>query len=78
MSDFETLMIRARYALEPEGENLEDGLDRALAAVLSSIEHTLKRLSKEQRIELIEEIEAFSVQEETPSHKRPELLVVNQ
>ena len=78
MSDFETLMIRARYALEPENENLQGGLAEALAAVLNSIRHTLKRLSEEEQIDLVEEIEAFSIHQEVPLQKRPELLVVNE
>lgn len=79
MSDFETLMIRARYALEPENENLQGSLAETLGTVLNCIRHTLKRLSEEERIELIEEIEAFSIhKKEVPLRKRLELLVVNE
>lgn len=77
MSDIATLIIRARYALEPGDEKLEGDLNHALEAVLGSIENTLRGLGERDRIELIEEIEAFSIQKTTPSHSHLELLVVN-
>lgn len=78
MSNIGTLIIRARYALEPEEENFQDDLNDALEAVLGSIEHTLRGLGETERIGLIEEIEAFSIQERAPSRSHLELLVVNE
>lgn len=78
MKDLKTLLVRARYALEPEDANLQDDLAHALEVVLDAVEHTLRSLDEEGRIELIEEIESFVIQKETPLQGRPELRVVNE